>query len=50
MAKKLSYVMGVINCKGLIDTYVSYDEFVLVNNVLGEYDGIKKAIKNPNST
>ena len=30
--------MEVINCKGLIDTYVSYDEFVLVNNVLGEYD------------
>ena len=29
----------------LIDSYISHDEFVLVNNVLKEYD-IKQKIKN----
>ena len=30
----------------LIDSYISHDEFVLVNNVLKEYDDIKEKRKN----
>ena len=33
--------------KVLIKSYISHDEFVLVNNVLKEYDDMKKEIKNP---
>ena len=30
--------------KALIDSYISHDEFVLANNVLKEYNGMKKEI------
>ena len=30
----------------LIDPYISYNEFVLVNNVLKEYDDLKEEIEN----
>ena len=33
---------------GLIDSNISLDEFVLINNVLKEYDDMNKEIKNLN--
>ena len=36
----------VIISKSLIDSYISHDEFVSVNNVLREYNEIKGEIKN----
>ena len=32
--------------KALIDSSISHDEFVLINNVLKEYDDMKEEIKN----
>ena len=37
----------VLISKALIDSYISHDEFVSVNNVLNEYYEMKKEIKNP---
>ena len=37
----------VLISKVLIDPYISHDEFVFVNNVLREYNRIKKDMKNP---
>ena len=34
--------------RALIDSYISHDEFVLVKNVLKEYDETKEEIKSPN--
>ena len=36
--------------KALIDLYISHDEFVSVNNVLGEYYEITKKMKNPETS
>ena len=36
----------VLIYKALIDSYINHDEFVSVNNVLREYNEIKKLIKN----
>ena len=36
----------VLICKALIDLNISHDEFILVNNVLKEYDDMKKETKN----
>ena len=36
--------------KALIDSYISHDEFVLVNNVLQEYNETKDKIKNPKTS
>ena len=33
--------------KALIDSYINYDEFVSVINVLREYNEMKEEIKNP---
>ena len=35
----------VIISKALTDSYTSYDEFVLVNNMLKEYDNMKEKMK-----
>ena len=35
----------VLISRSLIDSYICHDEFVSVNNVLREYDGIKNEIK-----
>ena len=35
--------------KGLIDSNISQDEFVLINNALKEYDDMKVKIKNLNA-
>ena len=37
----------VLISKTLIDSYISHDEFVSVNDVLREYNEMKKEIKNP---
>ena len=37
----------VLISKTLIDSYTSHDEFVSVNDVLREYNEMKKEIKNP---
>ena len=34
--------------KALIDSNISHNEFVLINNVLKEFDDIKEEIKNYN--
>ena len=36
--------------KGLIDSYISHDEFVSVNNVLRKYYEMKEEIKNPDTS
>ena len=36
--------------KALIDLNISHDEFVSVNNVLGEYNVMKKEIENPKTS
>ena len=36
--------MEVFISKALIDSYISHNEYVLVNNVLIEYDDMKEAI------
>ena len=35
----------VLICKALINSYISHDKFVSVNNVLREYNEMKKEIK-----
>ena len=37
--------MELLTSKALIDSNISLDEFVSVNNVLKEYDEIKKLIR-----
>ena len=37
----------VLISKALLDSYISHDEFVSVNNVLREYNEMKEEIKNP---
>ena len=38
--------MEVLISEDLIDSRISHEEFILVNNVLKEYDDMKEAIKN----
>ena len=38
--------MDVLIYKALIDSVISHDEFVLIDNVLKEYDKMKEKIKN----
>ena len=37
----------VLISKALIDSYISHDEFVSINNLLREYHEMKEKIKNP---
>ena len=46
LAKSKLNSIKVLTSKPLIDSSVSHDEFVLINNVLTEYDDIKEGIKN----
>ena len=41
---KLNTIKVLIS-KAFIDSYISHDEFVSINNVLREYNGIKEGIK-----
>ena len=40
----------VLISKNLIDSYINHDEFVLVNNVLREYQEMKEEVKNPETS
>ena len=40
----------VLISKTLINSYISHDEFVSVNNLLREYKEIKEEIKNPETS
>ena len=40
--------IDILSSGASIDSYISHDEFVSLNNVLKEYDDVKKEIKNRN--
>ena len=46
LAKFMLNSIEVLISKALIDSNISHDEFVLINNVLKEYDNMKEEIKN----
>ena len=46
---KLNNIIEVLISKSLIDSNISGDEVILIDNVLKEYDDIKKEIKNANN-
>ena len=46
LAKSKLNSIEVSNSKTLIDSVIHHDEFVLINNVLKEYNKIKEEIKN----
>ena len=46
LAKSKLNSIEVLISKDLIDSVISYDEFVLANNVLKEYNTMKEEIKN----
>ena len=46
LAKSKLNSAEVLISKALIDSNISHDEFVLINNVLKEHDNTKEAIKN----
>ena len=47
--EKLNTIEVLIS-KALIDSYISHDEFVSVNNILKEYNEIKEDIKVPETS
>ena len=46
LAKSKLNTIEVLISKALIDSVVSHDEFILINNVLKEYNEMKEEIKN----
>ena len=46
LAKSKLNSVEVLVSKALIDSIISHDEFVLINNVLKEYSEMKEEIKN----
>ena len=46
LAKSKLNRIEVLISKALIDSVTSQDEFVLINNILKEYNEMKKKIKN----
>ena len=46
LTKSKSNRIEVLISKSLIDSNISHDEFVLINNVLKEYDDMKEEMKN----
>ena len=46
LAKSKLNSIEILLSKALIDSVVSHDEFVLINNVIKEYDEMKEEIKN----
>ena len=49
LPKKMLNALKVLVSKALIDLYVIYDEFLLINNALKQYDDMKEKIKNANN-
>ena len=48
LAKSKLNRVEVLSCIPLIDLNISQDEFLLVNNVLNEFDDVKEEIKSSN--
>ena len=46
LAKSKLNSIEVLISKALIDSNISHDKFVLINNMLKEYDDMKQEIKN----
>ena len=46
LAKSKLNSIEVLISKALIDSNISHDEFILINDVLKEYDNMKEEIKN----
>ena len=46
LGKTKSETIEVLNWKALIDSYISYDKFVSVNNILKEYNEMEEEITN----
>ena len=46
LAKSKSNSVGVLISQALIDSFISHDEFVLINDVLKGYSKMKEKIKN----
>ena len=46
LAKNKLNNLEVLFCKGVINSYISQDELLKVNNVLKEYHDTKEGIKN----
>ena len=49
LAKSKLDSIAVLISKALIDSFTSHDDFVLINNVLKEYDDMKEKIRNSNN-
>ena len=49
LAKTKKNTINFSISKNLIDSDISHNKFVLVNDVLKEYNDIKKAFKNPDN-
>ena len=47
LSKTKLNIIEISLSKALIDSNISHDEFVLLNNVLSRYDEMKKEIKLP---
>ena len=49
LAKSKLYLIEALFSKALIDSNISHDEFILINNLLKEYAGMKEETKNLNT-
>ena len=49
LAKTKLNILEVLVSETLIESYISPEEYVPVNNVFKEHDDMKEAIKNPKS-
>ena len=49
LAKSKLNSIEVLISKALIDSVITRDEFILINNVLKEYNEMKEDIKNSNN-
>ena len=49
LAKSKLSSIEVLISKALIDSNISYDEYVLINNVAEEFYDVKEEIKNSNN-
>ena len=50
LGKNKLNTIEVLISTALIDSYISHDEFVSINNVLREYNEMKEEIKNPETS
>ena len=50
LGKDMLNAIEVLISKSLINAYISHDEFFSVNNILREYNEMKKEIKNPRTS